>query len=222
MKRVVTIVAVGAIAASVSFGQTTEELLASCKPRLMGQLLMCGGAWNMEPDSPIRLTQTDASAWFTMAVTPRGIPGMAEYSFDVSYVGGLEDNAIGFGVIVPGFLMGVVWDPANLGGSGLRAQVYNQDAALHQYAGITYDVEVPSSVVTRVTAETVMNTPLTVRIRVDSTSGDVWVKDPFDATTWWAFSLGQSLEDAGHNMIGVGTAGMAASFDNFSAIPIGN
>jgi len=68
-----------------------------------------------------------------------------------------------------------------------------------------------------ITADMVMSATLPVRIRIDSGNGNVWVKDPFDATTWWAFTLGQSLEGEGHNMIGVGTTSLAASFGGFSA-----
>ena len=135
-----------------------------------------GGAWQ-EIDG--RLAQTDASAWLAGAMVSGGIRGKAEYSFDVSYVGGLEDNAIGFGALVPGFVMGLVWDPANLGGSGLHAQVYNADGEIHEYGGVTYDFEVPESIVEGIMAEMAMNAPLTVRLRVDSSSGNVWVKDPF-------------------------------------------
>ena len=173
-----------------------------------------GGTWQ-EVDG--RLAQTDASAWLAGATVPMGIQGNAEYSFDVAYLGGLEDNAIGFGAIVPGFLMGLVWDPANLDGSGLHAQVYNAAREIHEYAGITYSFEIPAAMAAGITAEMVMNTPLTVRLRIDSSNGNVWVKDPFDATTWWAFTLGQSLEGEGHNMIGVGTTSAAVSFGNLTA-----
>ena len=116
--------------------------------------------------------------------------------------------------------MGLVWDPANQGGSGLRAQVYNEAGEIHEYGGVKYDFEIPAAMIAGITAEMVMSSPLTVRIRIDSSNGNVWVKDPFDATTWWAFTLGQSLEEAGHNMIGVGTTSAAASFGNFSAMPM--
>ena len=214
MKRVVTIVALVAIAASFSFGQMMDEM----KVRYMGvDVHTDGGSWQ---DVDGRLAQTDASAWLAGAMVPAGIPGMAEYSFDVSYMGGLEDNAIGFGAIVPGFVMGLVWDPANMGGSGLHAQVYNAAGEIHEYAGITYSFEVPAAMIAGITADMVMNSALTVRIRIDSSNGNVWVKDPFDATTWWAFTLGQSLEGEGHNMVGVGTTSAAASFGNFSAMPM--
>ena len=214
MKRVVTIVALVAIAASFSFGQMMDDM----KVMYMGvDVHTDGGSWQ---EVGGRLAQTDASAWLAGAMVPAGIPGKAEYSFDVSYAGGLEDNAIGFGAIVPGFVMGLVWDPANLGGSGLHAQVYNDAGEIHEYGGITYSFEVPAAMIAGITAEMVMSTALTVRIRIDSSNGNVWVKDPFDATTWWAFTLGQSLEGEGHNMIGVGTTSAAASFGNFSAMPM--
>ncbi|MDE0222532.1 MAG: hypothetical protein OXJ90_24915, partial [Spirochaetaceae bacterium] len=76
-----------------------------------------GGRWD---DVDGRLAQTDASAWLAAATVPMGIQGKTEYSFDIAYIGGLEDNAIGFGAIIPGFVMGLVWDPANLDGSGLH------------------------------------------------------------------------------------------------------
>ena len=173
-----------------------------------------GGAWQ-EVDG--RLAQTDASAWLAGATVPMGIQGKAEYAFDVAYLGGLEDNAVGFGAIVPGFVMGLVWDPANLSGSGLHAQVYNAAGEIHEYAGIKYDFEIPAAMIAGITAEMATNTPLQVRIRIDSSNGNVWVKDPLDATTWWAFTLGQSLEGEGHNMIGVRTTSGAMSFGNFGA-----
>ena len=213
MKRVVTVLTLVALVASFSFadghmGMTTY----------MGVGVHTdGGSWQ-EVDG--RLVQTDASAELAMAYVPAGIPGKAEYSFDVSYVGGLEDNDIAFGAIVPGFLMGLVWDPATFGGSGLRAQVYDAAGELHEYAGVTYDFEIPAAMIAGITAEMVMNVTLPVRIRIDSSNGNVWVKDPLDATTWWAFTLGQSLEEEGHNMVGVATSSAAASFGNFSATPM--
>ena len=64
-----------------------------------------------------------------------------------------------------------------------------------------------------------MNTPLTVRMRVDSSNGNVWVKDPFEATTWWAFTLGQSLElQRGTTWSVWAPHPSAASFGNFSAV----
>ena len=211
MKRVVTILALVALAASFSFADGHMAMYMGV------DVQTDGGTWQ-EVDG--RLAQTDASAWLAGAMVPAGIQGKAEYSFDVAYLGGLEDNAIGFGAIVPGFVMGLVWDPANLGGSGLHAQVYNAAGEIHEYAGITYSFEIPAAMIAGITADMVMNTPLTVRIRIDSSNGNVWVKDPFDATTWWAFTLGQSLEGEGHNMVGVGTTSAAASFGNFSAMPM--
>ena len=219
MKRVVTIVALVALAASFSFANShggMKVMLPQCKWQFMGQLMTCGGTWEVVP-VPIQLTQTDASAPLAGALTPRGIAGMAEYSFDVSYVAGLEDNAIGFGALVPGFAMGLVWDPDTFGGSGLRARVYNENGEIHEYGGVTYDMEIPAAMIAGITLEMVMNTTLNVRIRIDSRNGNVWVKDPFDATTWWEFTLGQSLSG---NLVGVGTTSAAASFTNFSAMPM--
>ena len=182
------------------------------------ELMVEGGSWQELLDGT--LAQTDSNASIAAALAAGGIRGKAEYAFELSYIAGLEDNAIGFGAIVPGFAMGLVWDPANWGGSGLRAQVYDADGNLHQYGGVTYDFEIPAEIVERINAEVVMNNPLDVRIRVDSSNGNVWVKDPFDSTTWWAFTLGQSIEDDGHNMIGFGTTSGAASFGKFSATPL--
>ena len=216
MRRAVTIAALVALAASFSFADGHDSAMPDCDQQI-GPITPCGGSWQWTEG---RLVRSDASAVVGLAFGPFGIPGLAEYSFDVSYVGGLEDNNIGFGAVVPGFLMGLTWDPANLSGSGLHAQVYNEAGEIHEYAGITYSFEIPAATIAGITAEMVMSTPLTVRIRVDSSNGNVWVKDPFDATTWWAFTLGQSLEEEGHNMVGVATASAAASFGNFSATPM--
>lgn len=219
MKRVVTIFVLGAFVASLSFAQMEGGMMEDMHVSYMGvDVYTDGGAWQ---EVGGRLAQTDATAWLAGAFVPAGIMGKAEYSFDVSYIGGLEDNSIAFGAIVPGFAMGLVWDPANLGGSGLHAQVYDDSGELHEYAGITYSFEIPASVIAGITARTVMSTPLNVRIRIDSGNGNVWVKDPFDDVTWWTFTLGQSLEDKGHNWIGVGTSSASASFGNFSATPMG-
>lgn len=219
MKRVVTILVLGALVASFSFAQMDDDMgMMGADVMFMGVgVYTDGGAWQ-EIDG--RLAQTDANAGLAGAMVPAGIQGMAEYSFDVSYLGGLEDNAIAFGAIVPGFVMGLVWDPENLGGSGLHAQVYNDSGEIHEYGGVTYSREIPASMIAGITASMVMSTPLHVRIRIDSSNGNVWVKDPFDDVTWWTFTLGQSLEEDGHNMIGVGTSSVAASFGNFSAHPI--
>ena len=208
MKRILTILSFVALVASFSFGDVAY----------MGvDVHTDGGSWQ-EVDG--RLGQTDASAWLASARVPAGIQGKAEYAFDVSLIGGLEDNAIGFGAIVPGFVMGLVWDPINLSGSGLHAQVYNAAGNIHEYGGVAYSFEIPAAIIAGITAETVTSASLRVRIRINSSNGNVWVKHPLDATTWWAFTLGQSLEGEGHNMVGVGTTSAAASFGNFSAVPL--
>ena len=218
MRRAVTSLVLGALVAPLSFAQMEGGMMEDMYVSYMGvDVYTDGGEWRQVGG---RLAQTDANAWLAGAMVPAGIRGKAEYSFDVSYIGGLEDNGIGFGAIVPGFVLGLVWDPVNLGGSGLHAQVYNESGELHEYAGITYSFEIPASIIAGLTARTVMSTPLTVRIRIDSGNGNVWVKDPFDDVTWWTFTLGQSLEEFGHNMIGVGTTSVAASFGNFSATPM--
>ena len=216
MKRVVTILAVGAFVASFSFADMHGMMDDDMMVMYMGVGVSTdGGTWH---EVEGRLAQTDAMAPLAGAMVPAGMMGKAEYSFDVSYMGGGEDNAGAFGVIVPGFAIGLVWDPANLGGSGLFAQVYNASGELHEYAGITYSFEIPSSIAMMLTPEMVMSATLPIRMRVDSSNGNVSVKDPRDATTWWAFTLGQSLEMEGHNMIGVGTSSLAASFGNFNAM----
>ena len=208
MKMLSTTVALVALAASFSFGQMMDDM----KVMYMGvDVHTDGGSWQ-EVDG--RLAQTDASAWLAGAMVPAGIQGKAEYSFDVAYIGGLEDNAIGFGAIVPGFVMGLVWDPANLGGSGLHAQVYNAAGEIHEYAGIQYDFEIPAAMIAGITAEMVMNNPMTVRIRTDFSKGNVWVNDPFDQSTWWALTVDPSADGEHHSMIGVGTTSAAASFGN--------
>lgn len=208
MKYLVTILAFVALAASFSFGDVTYRGVG---------VQTNGGSWQ---EVNGRLGQTDASAWLAGATVAAGIQGKAEYSFDVSYAGGLEDNAIGFGAIVPGFVMGLVWDPVNLGGSGLHAQVYNAAGEIHEYGGTVYSFEIPAPIIAGITTEAVTSSSLAVRIRIDSSNGNVWVKHPLDATTWWAFTLGQSLEGEGHNLIGVGTTSAAATFGNFSASPM--
>ena len=168
-----------------------------------------------------RLAQTDSTVALAGALVAPAIQGIGEYSFDVEYIGGLDDDAIGFGAIVPGFMIGLEWDPQNLGGSGLHARVYDSRGEIHTYGGISYDIEIPQSYIADVTAETVRNTALTVRLRVDSSNGNVWVHDPIKSKEWWAFTLGQSLEDKPHHMFGVVTTSAAASFGNFYATPLG-
>lgn len=202
MKRVATILIVAAVAASFSFAGDHVVSLG-------GVSVSCaGGTWQVLDG---RLAQTDGSASRAGAIATVGVPGTTEYSFDVSYVGGGEDNAGAFGVIVDGFAIGLVWDPANRGGSGLYAEVQTV-SGVHEYAGITYSFEIPAAIVAGVTAATVVNTTLPVRIRVDSSNGNISVKDPRDATTWWAFTLGQALD--GTN-VGLGTSSLAASFGGF-------
>lgn len=204
MKVVSTTAALVALAVSFSFADGHRIMYMDIDVRTDG------GSWQ-EVDG--RLAQTDASAWLASAIVPADIQGKAEYSFDVAYIGGLEDDAIGFSAIVPGFAIGLNWDPTNLGGSGLRAQVYNADGAIHEHAGIKYDFDVPASKIGGIMTEIARNTPLTVRIRTDFTNGNVWVNDPFDQINWWALTVDPSVEER-HNMIGVATRSVAASFGN--------
>ena len=209
MKGLSTTVALVALVASFSFadGHMTTHMDYPVRTD--------GGSWQGVDGE---WAQTDASAGLANAWVPAGIQGKAEYTFDVAYIGGLEDDAIGFGAIIPGFEMRLVWDPATLGGSGLHAQVYNAEGEIHEYAGIRYDFEVPASNIAGITAETVRNTPLTVRIRMDYSNGNVWVNNPFDRSNdqsnWWAISFDPSFEGDRHNMIGVSTTSAAVTFSN--------
>ena len=199
MKRTATILMALAITASFSFADSHM---------LNGggvSIETSGGSWTFAGG---RLVQADGDAPLAGAMANVGLSGMAEYAFDLSYVGGGEDNAGAVGVIVSGFAMGLVWDPANLGGSGLHAQVYNANAELEQ------SLEIPVSAISGITADMVVSAMLPVRIRVDSATGKISVKDPRDDTTWWSFSLGQALES---NTIGLGTSSLAVSFGSFGA-----
>ena len=175
------------------------------------------GMWQ---SSDGRLAQMDATVPVAGALIGPAIQGIGDYSFDVSFIGGLDDGSIGFGAIIPDFVLGVEWDPQDLGGSGLRARVYNSSGAIHAYGGFSYDVELPAALIADITQENMKDGTLRVQFRVDSTNGNVWVRDPIDPENWHSFTLGQSLEDGGHNMIGVGTASGAASFGNFFATPL--
>ena len=204
------------LVASSSFAQTSP-IIDAMKVTYMGvDVYTDGGSWNAIDG---RLAQTDASAWLAGAMVPAGTSGITEYSFDMEYIDGLKDDALGIGAIVPGFLMGLVWDPEHLGGSGLRAQVYNDRGEIHEYNGITYDFEVPKSMIAAITEETLRTTPLTFRFRIDSTNGNVWLKNPFEQDSGWTFTLGRSLERFDNSMVGVGTTSLAASFGNFSSMP---
>ncbi len=201
MKRIATIMVIAALATSFSFADINV---------LGVHIATDGGAWQIVDG---RLAQTDGDASLAGAMANVGRSGMTEYSFDVAYHGGGEDNAGAFGVIVDGFAIGLVWDPANKGGSGLYAEVYTANG-LHEYAGITYSFEIPASLLAGISVQTVVNTTLPIRIRIDSSNGNVWVKDPRDATIWWAFTLGQALDGT---TVGVGTSSLSATFGNPTA-----
>lgn len=201
MKRVITILIAVAAAASVSFADVNLGGVS---------INTNGGSWQILDG---RVVQTDGDAPLAGATASVGRKGKTEYSFDVSYAGGGEDNSGAFGVIVDGFVIGMVWDPANKGGSGLYAEVHTA-SGLHEYGGITYSFEIPASILAGITVNTVVNTTLPIRIRVDSSNGNIWVKDPRNATTWWAFTLGQELDGT---TVGFGTSSLAASFGGFAA-----
>ena len=91
-----------------------------------------------------RLAQTDSTVALAGALVAPAIQGIGEYSFDVEYIGGLDDDAIGFAAIVPGFMIGLEWDPQNLGGSGLHARMYilAKGCQIHQRTVVgTYDID---------------------------------------------------------------------------------
>jgi len=198
MKRVATILTIAALAASFSFADINVRGVS---------ISTDGGAWQIVDG---RLAQTDGDALLAGATANVGRSGITEYSFDVAYHGGGEDNSGAFGVIVDGFAIGLVWDPVNKGGSGLYAEVYTANG-LHEYAGVTYSFEIPASLLAGISVQTVVNTTLPIRIRIDSSSGNVRVKDPRDATTWWTFTLGQALDGS---TVGVGTSSLSATFGN--------
>ena len=182
-----------------------------------------GGTWQVLNG---RLAQTDVDATLAYAVADVGLAVKAEYSFDVSYIGGWEDNFVGLGVVSSDFAMILVWDPANRGGSGLWAEVHNLGSReLGKNAGATYRHEISESVVNMITPENVRNLKPTMDLsfRVDPSNGNVWFKDPRSETKWWAFSLGQGLES---RLVGVFTISLAVSFGDFKAImlptPSGN
>jgi len=177
MKIISATVALGAVVASLVFAQWSVSMTDGDLYKAV-DVQTDGGLWQ-EIDG--RLSQTDASVqWAKAIVPPIGTPDRAEYSFDVSYIDGLEDNVFGFGVNVLGYDMRLVWDPANLGGSGLHAQVYNTAGELHEH------YEIPASTVADILAKIAVNDPILLKIRTDYNNGNLWVQDLFD-TTWYMF-----------------------------------
>ena len=212
MRFASTTLAFGFVAVSVLSAQVHDDMADEGTVMYKGvEVYTEGGLWQ-EIDG--RLAQTDPTALMAGALASVGVQGVGEYTFDVSTIGGTEDGTYAFGALVSGFAMGLVRD-VSLGGSGLYARVYNQERQIHEYAGTTYSFELSKSLATHLDQMFRTGTPLTIRIRIDSTNGSVSIKDPLDAKTWWRFTLGQPLATDAKYPIGVGTWSASAVFDNF-------
>jgi len=181
------------------------------------------GSWST---SRGRLEQTEPRTGRAKANLPATQSGDTEIRFDARYVGGAEDGYAAFGIHVlmdspnrgrawgngDSYLLWLTYDPAAYGGSGAYAQVYRSRSG-SDMTRVSH-IEIPRSYLAGVTLANVGNITLPVRIRIDTATGRVRVKDPVDPDLWWAFSLG-TRNLSGRN-IGLRTSSVAASFDNVS------
>jgi hypothetical protein len=79
-------------------------------------------------------------------------------------------------------------------------------------------IEIPAAFLVGITLDTVGSVTLPVRVRIDTATGRVRVKDPLVRDQWWAFSLG--ARNLSGDYIGLRTSSLAASFDNITVTRI--
>lgn len=185
------------------------------------------GSWS---DATGRLLQSNRNSARGKINTIASQTGDVEIRFDARYHGGAEDGHAAFGVHVlmssasPGrawgngdsYLLWITYDPRVFGGSGAFAQVYRSRTATDMTR--VAHVEIPAARLRGITLANVGNFTLPVRIRIDTTTGRVRVKDPVTPDLWWAFSLGTRNLSGTH--IGLRTSSVAGSFDNVAVVPV--
>jgi len=185
------------------------------------------GTWSGATGRLVQTTSTAPRAKINTAATQTGD---VEIRFDARYRSGAEDGHAAFGVHVlmdnpsrsrawgngDSYLLWITYDPRAYGGSGAWAQVYRSRTPIDME--LVEHVEIPAAYVRGISLANVGNFTLPVRIRIDTATGRVRVKDPVTPELWWAFWLGARNLSGTH--IGLRTGSVSGSFDNVAVVPV--
>ena len=185
------------------------------------------GTWN---GATGRLHQTSSLAPRAKINTSATQTGDVEIRFDARYHSGGEDGHAAFGLHVlmsnpssgpawgngDSYLLWITYDPRAYGGSGAWAQMYRSRTGIDMER--VEHLEIPAAYLRGISLANVGNFTLPVRIRINTTTGLVRVKDPVKLNQWWAFSLGARNLSGTH--IGLRTSSVSGSFDNIAVVPV--
>ena len=177
-----------------------------------------------------RLLQASSTAPRAKINTSATQTGDVEIRFDARYHAGAEDGHAAFGVHVlmsgpsrgrawgngDSYLLWITYDPRVYGGSGAFAQVYRSRTPIDME--MVQHIEIPAAYLRGISLANVGNFTLPVRIRIDTTTGRVRVKDPVTPELWWAFPLGSRNLSGTH--VGLRTSSVSGSFDNVAVVPV--
>ena len=208
----VSLFAVGVIADTVSYRHTFSTPTEI--PQAVGTWLVKSG----------RVYQTDESERLAKINVMAEQSGEMQYSFDVRYEGGGFDDLMGgFGlqIFVDTPYMGRSWgngnsyllwlnydDEATYGSTGFQAQVYKSTSPTKMELVGEFNLNRFAIYLSSQHA----GYKIPVRIKVDGTSGSVWVVDPTLAGFGYRLELGEPLADASY--VALRTNSLALSFDN--------
>lgn len=170
------------------------------------------GDWRLKREKLFQLDEDAANTRVSFGWLAEPI----EYEFDIGGVAFGEDNAGALAMYIPGFSIELLWDPAQLGGSGLFAKIYDAYGDLHEKDGKEFSFELPPTVVSSFRNALVTDRELTINLRVDPGIGEIVVKDPWSDGSLWRLDLGESIPEGS---IGVGTKSLRANFGNFASLP---
>ena len=217
MKRVVLIALVGlAFAVSLS----AQQVVLSRSFSHSGPATPSYGGWQVMNG---RLYQTEANNPLAKINFAAPQSGIMEYTFNVRYETGLQDNKGGFGIQIfidkafdrrswgdgRSYLLWLNYDlHPTYGGAGFRAQVYRSTSNSEMVLMPGYDIALNASDLP--TSDTSVIVP--VKIIVDGATGQVKVWDPTQDHYYYTFNLGAAPGSG--NYIALRTNSLSVSFGN--------
>ena len=190
---------------------------------------VCNGQWQVDANG--KLVQTNSTDTMTHILIPVEQSGIIMYSFDIGYLGGLEDNYGGFGIHIlannpttvrswgngNSFLLWLTYDVPNYNANKIYAQMYkSKDITtmnmLHN--GTNY----PFGLLT-ISPEDIKKyagSTIPITIVIDTNTGQGKVYDPLNTDKYYSFNIGGPV--AKGTYFSFRTNSLSVIIDNFKVV----